>query len=322
MSKSRASAGGSGPGLGQDLGRADVEAVVAQARAERARLGLGPLVAGHRCTVGCRTVGTRRVRVCLESLGVHVCPGPACPFARHTGEATVCGLSGFEVCGPDETSVSSFSQSNGVTATSSRHWGHTTRTTALPQKRAEVRETDQMTRRAVEDNTVLFLASAQREQICAAERAKVHDACARAAKMARAPLSFSGTVSTVTRLFGERAELCAPPAPAGAVWLSTLATAIFKFWQGIRTWIPLKKKNAAAMTAAILTFMADGGLAISGVVYVRPSRVVAAHCPRPRQFGMFRSMTCRRITQQIRAIKAALTLPSGRPRMVPPLAFD
>jgi hypothetical protein len=303
-------------------GRADVEAVVTQARSERARLGLGPLLAGHRCSIGCQTVGTRRVRVCLESLGVHVCPGASCPFARQTGEATVCGLSGFEVCGPNDTSVSSFSQSNGVTASSSRHWGHVTRTTALTQKRAEVRETDQMTRKAVEDNTALFLSSSHRGEICAAETTKVHEACVRAAKMARAPPSFSGTVATVTRLFYERAALCAPPALPGAMWLSTLATAIFRFWQGLRMWIPLKKKNAAAMTAAILTFMADGGLSISGVVYVRPSRVVAAHCPRPRQFGMFRSMTCRRITQQIRAIKAALTLPSGRPRLAPPLEFD
>lgn len=312
MSKSRAAA----------PARADVEAVIAQARSERERLGFGPLLAGHRCAIGCQTVGTRRIRVCLESLCVHVCPGAGCPFARQTGEATVCGLSGFEVCGPEDAPVSSFSKSNGVTASSSRHWGHVTRTTAPASKRAEVRETDQMTRKAVEDNTALFLASPQRGEICAAETTKVHEACARAAKMVRTPPSFSGAVVTVLGLFYERAELCAPPAPSGAVWLSTLATAIFKFWQGLRRWIPLKKKNAAAMTAAILTFMADGGLSISGVVYVRPSRVVAAHCPRPRQFGMFRSMTCRRITQQIRAIKAALTLPSGRPRLVPPLEFD
>ena len=312
MSKSRAAA----------PTRADVEAVIAQARSERDRLGLGPLLTGHRCSIKCQTVGTRRVRVCLDSLTVHVCPGVSCPFAQQTGEATVCGLSGFEVCGPDDAAVSLFSQSNGKTAVSSRHWGHSTKTTAPDQKRSKARETDQMTRKAVEDNTVLFLSSPHREQICAAEKAKVHDSCVRAAKMSRSSHSFSGIVATVVNLFNERAALCAPPAPAGVAWLSTLATAIFKFWQGLRKWIPLKKKNAAAMTASILTFMADGGLSIAGVLYVRPSKVVAAHCPRPRQFGMFRSMTCRRITQQIRAIKAALTLPSGRPRMVPPLEFD
>lgn len=301
--------------------RAEHARVMAMARAERARSGSSPLEVGHRCTEACQTVGTRRIRVCLASLNTHVCPGASCPFARHTGEAVVCGLSGFEVAGPDDTTVTSFSQTNGVTAQSSRHWGQTVKTTALPQRRASVRESDQMTRTAIEDQVRLFLASTQRSDICQAERKKVRDNCVKAAKMLREPPSVAQVVGTVHDLYMARAALCRQPAPAGAPWLLTLSSAIFEFWKGVREEIPMKKKNAAAFTAAVLTFMSGSGLEHSGVVYIRPSPLVAAHCPRPRQFAAFRSMTCRRITQQIRSIKAALTLPSGRPRVVPPLEF-
>lgn len=297
-----------------------VGTVLQQARAERARQNLPALELGHRCCGTCRTVGNARVRVCLASLNVHVCPGTSCPFAVSTGEGTVCSLSGFEVAGPDATVVTSFSQTNGVTAQSSRHWGHPVATSA-PLRRASVRESDQMTRTAIEEQVKLFLSSSQRREICDQERQKVRENCAKAAKMIREPLFLGQTVGVVTGLYAERASLCAPPAPANAVWLETLSTAIFEFWKGIRESIPMKKKNAAAFVAAILTFMSDSGLEHSSVVYIRPSPLVAAHCPRPRQFGLFRSMTCRRITQQIRAIKAALTLPSGRPRVVPPLQF-
>lgn len=301
--------------------RAEVERYLALARHERDQGAFAPLEVGHRCSSRCRTVGNSRVRVCLASLNVHICPGSSCPFAISTGEGTVCALSGFEVAGPDDATVTSFVKTNGVTASSSRHWGHSVKTTALPQRRADARESDQMTRTAIEDQVHLFLASEQRQMICRTERLKVRENCSKCAKMLRDPPSFSAVVTTVNALYTERAALCAPPAPAGAPWLSTLASAIFEFWKGIRSEIPMKKKNAAAFVAAILTFMSDGGLEHSGVVYVRPSPLVAAHCPRPRQFGLFRSMTCRRITQQIRSIKAALTLPSGRPRVVPPLRF-
>ena len=317
----RAAGGTRGTASAADNERAEHARVMAMARAERAKNGGGPLEVGHRCTEACQTVGTRRIRVCLASLNTHVCPGASCPFVRHTGEARVCGLSGFEVAGPDDAAVTSFSTTNGVTAQLSRHWGHAVKTTAAPQRRASVRESDQMTRTAIEEQVRRFLASGQRGDICLAERKKVRENCVKAAKMLREPPSFAQVVGTVHELYAARAALCRGAAPADAPWLLTLASAIFEFWKGIREEIPMKKKNAAAFTAAVLTFMSGSGLEHSGVVYIRPSPLVAAHCPRPRQFAAFRSMTCRRITQQIRSIKAALTLPSGRPRVVPPLEF-
>jgi len=58
------------------------------------------------------------------------------------------------------------------------------------------------------------------------------------------------------------------------------------------------------------------------VCFIPASAVVRQHCPRPRQFGSFHGkMTCRRVTQHTRALKGALTLPSGAPRIVPALEF-
>ena len=308
----------------------------------RERERLGPLLVGHRCTEHCRTEGTRRVRVCIASMNVHECPGESCEFARHTGEGVVCGLSGYCIGGPDDTSTVSFTSSNGVTASSSRHWGQSVRISAKTGGRSGPIESAQLTRKAVEAHVHLFLASDQRREITDAEMCKVRQSCERAAKMDRTTPYVGAVVAEVTRLYRARAELCAPAAPATAPWLKTLATAIFTFWQGIDDGVPMKKKNAASFVAAILSFMASkDGLSLHGVVYIKPSPLVRRHSVLPRQMGSFKTMTCRqalfssrraplptshpfasrRVTQMVRLVKNAVTLESGQPRLVEPLVF-
>ena len=292
------------------------------ARAERGRLGLTAIDPAHRCAVGCTTVGCRRVRVCVASLDIHRCPGPGCRFARTTSEGTVCGLSGYEIAGPADSVVSSYSRDNGVTATSCRHWGHADRSARASARRAPPRETDQLTRVAVENHVTLFLASRLRGEIYRAELAKVEEACVKAAKTSKAPLSIDAVMARTAAIYTERADLCRRPADPTLPWLGTLAMAIFEFWKGLRDKIEMKRKNAPAFVATVLSCMAGPGLAIGGVCFIPQSAIVRRHCPRPRQFGSFRGkMTCRRVTQHTRFLKSALTLPSGSPRMVPALVF-
>lgn len=303
-------------------GSAERQRAVDMALRHRAETGAPKLVVGHRCTDKCATVGTQRVRVCTASLNVHVCPGQGCAFGRDTGEGTVCALSGFMIGGPSDTSTVSFTHSTGVTGTTTRHWGQSVRLTAKPAGRALAAESAQMTRAAIEHHVRLFLASTQRQEIADAEFEKVRLLCEKTAKLTRTPVFFADAVATVGRLYRERADLCAPAAPAGAPWLKTLALAILEFWRQFSDSIPMKKKNAPSFTAACLSFLASpDGLTIDGVVFIRPSPVVRLHSVLPRQFGLFRAMTCRRITQMTRQIKAALTLSSGQPRVVDPLDF-
>lgn len=298
------------------------ERAVSLALEARRAEGAGPLLVGHRCTEHCPTVGTRRVRVCTKSLNIHICPGESCEFARNTGEGTVCALSGYCIAGPDDTSTTSFSTSNGVTASSSRHWGQGVRVTPKLGGRSGPIETLQLTRKAVEANVHLFLASDQRREVTDAEMLKVRQNCERSAKMGRVSPHLGSVVAEVTRLYRDRAELCAPPAPHTAPWLKTLSATVFAFWQGVADKIPMKRKNAPSFVAAILSFMAsEDGLSLHGVVYIRPSALVRRHSVLPRQMGAFRTMTCRRVTQMTRALKAAISLESGQPRIVDPLVF-
>lgn len=300
----------------------NVAAAVAAARAERTRLGLTQVDPSHRCVVGCTTVGCRQVRVCVASLAIHVCPGPECQFARTTSEGTVCGLSGYEISGPNDKVVSSYSRDNGVTAVSCRHWGHADRGARAPTRRAPPRETDQLTRVAVETHVTLFLASRLRGDIYRAELAKVEEACVKAAKTTKASLSIDAVMARAAEIYNARADLCRRPADPTMPWLGTLALAIFEFWRGLRDKIQMKRKNSPAFVATVLSCMAGPGLAIGGVCFIPQSAIVRRHCPRPRQFGSFRGkMTCRRVTQHTRLLKQALTLPSGSPRMVPALVF-
>ena len=300
----------------------EVAAAVAAARAARARDGHGAVDPGHRCTIDCATVGSRRVRACVASLAIHVCPGPECQFARTTSEGTVCGLSGFEITGPADSVVSTYSRDNGVTTVSSRHWGHADRSARAATRRAPPRETDQLTRVAVETHVSLFLASRLREDIYTAELGKVREACVKAAKTSKEAMAIDQCMARAAAIYAERAELCRRPAPPTAQWLTTLAGAIFRFWKGIRGSILMRRKNAPAFVATVLSLMAGEGLSIGSVCFIPASAVVRQHCPRPRQFGSFHGkMTCRRVTQHTRALKGALTLPSGAPRIVPALEF-
>ena len=304
------------------MSAAEISRAVAQARAERTRTRAAPIAQSHRCSVGCVTVGCRKVRVCVASLNIHVCPGPSCEHARASSEGVVCGLSGFEIAPPSDNVVSAFQRENGISATTTRHWGHSERTTRIAGPRAAPRETDRQTRQAIENHVTLFLASRARHEIYAAELAKVKAVGVKQAKTTRAPVSFSAAVAEAMAIYDERASLCRPPATSDAPWLKTLATAIFNFWKGLREWLPMRRKNAAAFVATVLSMMADDGLKIGGVRFIHSCSIVRRHCPRPRQMGLFTGrMTCRRVTQQTRALKTALTMDSGRPRIVPPLDF-
>lgn len=305
------------------MSQAEIDAAISAARSARAAAGITAIDRHHRCAVGCTTVGSRTVRVCLASMAVHICPGCSCKFARTTSEGTVCGLSGYEVAGVDDTITTAFSRDTGVTAVSSRHWGHADRSMGPNRPRSAPKETDQLTRMAVEAQVVYFLSSKTREGIHREELGKVAVQCVKRAKMLREPIGFSGVVASVAEVYKLRSDLCRPPVREGSEWVKTLGKAIFEFWKPLRDRIPMKKKNAPAFVAAVLTMMSDGeGLAIGGVYYIRPSALIRRHCPRPRQFGLFPNMTCRRITQEVRLIKNALTMDNGEPRMIPPLDFE
>lgn len=300
----------------------EVSAAVAAARAERARTGAPPVNPDHRCTVDCVTVGSRRVRVCIASLAVHVCPGASCRFLRVTSEGSVCGLSGFEVASASENVVTVYTRETGTTSISTRHWGNVDRGTQISSKRAAPKESDQLTRCAIESYVKLFLSSRMRHEIYTVEFGKVKEQCTKLAKATREPVTLDNAIKSVVEIYRDRASLCRRPAPDGVQWLSTLASAIFNFWRGIRDHLPMKKKNAPAFVATVLSLMGEDGLTLGGVCFIPKSSLVRRHCPRPRQFSGFRGrMTCRRITQYTRALKTALTLPSGAPRIVPPLVF-
>ena len=195
--------------------------------------------------------------------------------------------------------------------------------TSKPSGRASAAESTQMTRRAIEHHVHVFLASDQRKQISDAEFAKVRALCEKTAKLSKKPIFFAESVAVIGRLYAERADLCAPPAAADAPWLKTLALAILNFWRQLSKFIPMKKKNSPSFTAACLSFLASpDGLSIGGVVFIRPSPVVRLYSVLPRQYGLFRNMTCRRITQMSRMIRLGLTLPSGQPRVVDALDFS
>ncbi len=234
----------------------------------------------------------------------------------------MCGLSGFSVAGPEENATLSYSHVTGTTSTSSRHWGQGVRMSAKPAGRAAPTESGQMTRAVIEKHVCLFLASKERQKITADEFEKVRQSCQKAAKLVKSPPSIGTAIVTVSKLYDSRAKLCLPPAAADAPWLKTLSVAILEFWRQLSDSIPMKKKNAPSFVAACISFLSSDGLTIEGVVFIRPSRLVRLHCVLPRQFGLFSCMTCRRITQTTRAIKASLTLPSGRPRVVTPLNFS
>jgi hypothetical protein len=304
------------------MSAAEIARAVAQARAERSRTAAPPIAQNHHCTVGCVTVGCRKVRVCVASLKIHVCPGPSCEHARASSEGVVCGLSGFEIAPPSDNVVSAFQRENGVVATTTRHWGHAERSSRASGGRAAPRETDRQTRLAIESHVTLFMASRPRHDIYTAELDKVKSVAVKLAKTTRGPTSFSAAITAAMSVYTERASLCRPPAPSEAPWLKTLAKAIFDFWKGLREWMPMRRKNAAAFVATVLSMMAEDGLKIGGVRFIHSCPIVRRHCPRPRQMGLFTGrMTCRRVTQQTRALKAALTLDSGRPRIVPALDF-
>ena len=80
----------------------------------------------------------------------------------------------------------------------------------------------------------------------------------------------------------------------------------------------ITRKSVPSLTAVALSFMSKPtGYVLNGVVYVKPSKIVAAHSVTDMQFGRFPGLT-RRMSIVVRDLMKSLLTKDGQQRILSP----
>ena len=270
----------------------------------------------HQCTKECTMLGSYPKYICVHSRKLHLCGRCHCRHGYSTSEGTFCMLTGNELYGPEEN-VSRVVVRDSCGA-STRHWGEEI-TACGKRKRAQRQSTDfyQLFEKALR----LFLCSEDRKSLYEYEIARYETAVKRATKKECTGMMTLAEAAEVVRGVWQKHRLqCTLPLSNETRWISTLARKIYLFWKQTR--VSMTRKSVPSLAAVALSLMAKPtGYVLKGVVYVKPSQIVAKHSVTDMQFGRFPGLTCRRMSIIVRELMKSLLTKDGQQRIIKPLDF-
>jgi hypothetical protein len=272
--------------------------------------------AAHQCGKECVMLGTFPKFICLQSRKIHLCgPGKCCH--GYTGsEGTFCMLTGYELYGPeDNVSRAVVRDSCGQ---STRHWGEEM---TVDGKRARVKRNSTDFLALFKKAVVTFLASPERQTLYEYEMTRYAAAIKRTVrKQCVATPTVIEAAHIVREVWLKHKKQCSAPLSGTTRWLPELAQQIYSFWK--QTSVQITRKSVPSLTAVALSFLArDEGYSLNGVLYVKPSKIVAKHAVTDMQFGKFSGLTCRRMSIIIRELMKSLLTNDGQQRIIKPLEF-
>ena len=270
----------------------------------------------HQCSKECTMLGSFPKFICVHSRKLHLCGQCHCRHGYSNSEGTFCMLTGHELYGPVEN-VSRIVVRDSV-GTSTRHWGEEL---SLAGKRVRVQRQNTDFYQLFEKSLRLFLCSVERKTLHGYELSRYKAAVKRAAKKeCSCEISLSDAAAIVRQVWKKHRLQCTYPLNPNTRWIGTLARKIYVFWK--QTTVSITRKSVPSLTAVALSLMSKPtGYVLNGVVYVKPSKIVAMHSVTDMQFGRFPGLTCRRMSIVVRDLMKSLLTKDGQQRIIKPLDF-
>ena len=167
----------------------------------------------------------------------------------------------------------------------------------------------------------LFLCSEERKTLHKYELCRYKTAVKRAVKKeCSGEISLNAAAAVVRHVWKKHRLQCTFPLDPSTRWIGALARKIYVFWK--QTTVSMTRKSVPSLTAVALSLMSKPtGYVLNGVVYVKPSKVVATHSVTDMQFGRFPGLTCRRMSIVVRDLMKSLLTKDGQQRIIKPLDF-